>query len=126
MTESLRSDKVAGLITGVFGLVLVVFGGFALVIVAFQRLSMSMTPPGRSVGFEHFDEMMRAVQGAFITYLPFMIVGGLVFGVAGFYIYRGSMVARRIAQTNAVLGFIWVVAYSITSYRIMQTMVDLP
>src|SRR5258707_614475 len=82
---------------------------FGLVIVAFQRLIMSATPPNRPVGFEHFDEMMRAVQGAFITYLPFMIAGGLVFGVAGFYIYRGSLVARRIAQINTVLGFIWVV-----------------
>ena len=127
MKEFLSNDKVAGLITGTCGLAMIVFGAFGLLIVAFQRLMMSAAPPSRPpVGFEHFDEMMQAVQGAFITYLPFMIAGGMVFGIAGFYIYRGSLVARRIAQTNAVLGFIWIIAYSITGYRVMQTMQDLP
>jgi len=69
---------------------------------------------------------MRAVQGLFITYLPFMIAGGIVFGVAGFYVYRGSLVARRIGQINSVLGVVWISAYMAASYRIMQTMVDFP
>lgn len=128
MLDSVRSDKVAGVITGIFGLVLVGFGGFGLMIVAFQRLMMSIptTPGNHPAGFEHFDEMMRAVQDAFITYLPLMIAGGLVFGIAGFYIYRGSQSARRIAQTNAVLGFVWIIAYTIMSYRVTQMMAGPP
>src|SRR5690242_7147028 len=105
MKETFRSDKVAGLITGSFGLALVAFGGFGLVIVAFQRLIMSMTPPNRPADFEQFDEMMRTVQDIFVAYLPFMAAGGLVFCVAGIFIFRGSLVARRIAQINALLGF---------------------
>jgi hypothetical protein len=126
MTEFFRSDKIAGLITGTFGLVMIVFGAFGLVIVAFQRLVMSASPPNQHASFEHFDEMMRAIQGVFISYLPLMIAGGVVFGVAGIYIYRGSLVARRIAQTNAVVGFGWIIAYMIASYRVMQSMHELP
>ncbi len=128
MRQSIRSDKVAGMITGLFGLALAGFGAFGLAIVAMQRAIMSIpkTPHPEPPGFEHFDEMMRAVQDTFITYLPFMIAGGLVYAVAGFYIYRGSRVARRIAQLNIVLGVIWIIAYTITSYHVMQTMTELP
>jgi len=129
MTEVVRSDKVAGVITGVFGLLIAGFGAFGLVIVAFQRLMDQAIPRNTTrnqlPGFEHFDEMMAAVQNTFITYLPFMIAGGLIFGVAGYFIYRGSLAARRIAQINALLGFVWIIAYSIRSYRVLQTMIDL-
>src|ERR1051325_4941181 len=128
MREFFRGDKVAGLITGTLGLAMVVFGAFGLVIVAFQRLMMSKMPPQPKppAGFEHFDEMMRAIQGLFITYLPFMIAGGLVFGVAGLCIYRGSRSARLIAQINTFLSLVWIAAYFIASYQVMQTMKDFP
>ena len=122
MTSFVRSDKVAGLATGTLGLGMVLFGSFALVIVAFQRTMMRSIPPND----DQFGEMMIAVHGVFITYLPFMIAGGLVFAAAGFFIYRGSPAARRIAQVNTVVGVVWIITYSITSYRMIQKMPMLP
>jgi hypothetical protein len=88
-------------------------------------MSLDRTPRKPSPGFEHFDEMMYLIQGAFITYLPFMIAGGIVFAAAGFYIYKGSLLARRIGQVNALLGVVWIAAYSYASLRLMQT-IDMP
>jgi hypothetical protein len=127
MREFLRSDKFAGLTTGTLGVAMAAFGGFGLVIVAFQRwiMSLNRTPRKPSPGFEHFDEMMYSIQGAFITYLPFMIALGVVFAAAGFYVCKGSRLARRIGQINAVLGIVWIAAYSYASLRLMQT-IDMP
>lgn len=122
MMKSLRSDKIAGILTGIFGLCVACFGGFGLAIVAFQRAIMSSVPPGPA----HVEEMMRAVHSTWINFFPFMIAGGVIFGVAGIYVYRGSLIARRISQITAVLGIIWTFAYSIAAYRVMQTMTGLP
>jgi hypothetical protein len=47
-------------------------------------------------------------------------VGGIGFGVSGFHFRRGSLAARRVAQANAIFGYIWVVAYSISCYQTMD------
>ncbi|MBK7394501.1 MAG: hypothetical protein IPI64_14605 [Chloracidobacterium sp.] len=122
MMNSLRSDKVAGILTALVGLCMAGFGAFSLAMVAFKRMMMSSTPPGPA----HFEEMMRAIHTTWITYFPFMIAGGVVFVVTGFYIYRGSPLARRIAQLTAVLGIIWIFAYVIAAQRVIQTMTELP
>ncbi|MBP6211779.1 MAG: hypothetical protein KA447_01980 [Pyrinomonadaceae bacterium] len=122
MMNSLKSNKVAGILTGLFGIAVAGFGAFGLAMVALQRMMMASAPPAPP----HFEAMMRAVHETWITYLPFMIAGGVIFGVAGFYIYRGSSVARRIAQITAVLGIIWIFAYSIAAHRVIQTMTELP
>ncbi|MBK8150629.1 MAG: hypothetical protein IPK58_21125 [Acidobacteria bacterium] len=116
MMNSLKSNKVAGILTGLFGIAVAGFGTFGLAMVALQRMMMASAPPAPP----HFAAMMRAIQDTWITYLPFMIAGGVIFGIAGFFIYRGSSFARRIAQTTAVLGIIWIFAYSIAAHRLFK------
>ncbi|WP_146594782.1 hypothetical protein [Novipirellula galeiformis] len=75
---------------------------------------MPQNPNGASVA-----DAMRAIHGVWFIYLPIMIVGGIVYAVSGFYVRRGSFAARRVAQANAIVGYIWVVAYSISCYQII-------
>src|SRR4051794_39567850 len=62
---------------------------------------------------------MEAVHSVWIIYMPLMLAGGLAFLVAGYRVLYGSELARRIAQVNAVLGYVWLAAYAVSCYRIM-------
>ena len=59
-----------------------------------------------------------AMHGVMLVYLPATIAGGIIFAVAGFFVQRGSLAARRVAQANAIAGYVWVIAYSISCYQI--------
>ena len=109
---SLRTDKVSGVITLVFGIVLIAFATYGLLILAVQRLLMVVTP--------EMAAAVDAIQQIWVIYFPIMIIGGFVYAIAGFYILRGSLVARRIAQANAICGYAWVMAYSIRCYEVMD------
>ena len=109
---SLRTNKVSGVITLVFGIVLIAFATYGLLILAVQRLLMVVTP--------EMGAGVNAIWDIWVVYFPFMILGGLVYAIAGFYILRGSLVARRVAQANAICGYAWVIAYSIRCYEVID------
>ena len=69
---------------------------------------------------DKFLETMQAVHRVWFTYLPIMIAGGVVFAVAGYYLSRGSLTARRIAQANAIAGYVWLAAYIMSCYPLMD------
>jgi hypothetical protein len=116
---ALRTDNVSGIITGVFGVVMAGFAGFGLLIVALQRVMLSAMPP-----FPHDPsgvsvvDAMHAIHGVWFVFFPLMIAGGIVFAVSGFYVRRGSLAARRVAQANAILGYVWLVAYMASCHRV--------
>src|SRR4051812_6422302 len=85
----LRSDKVAGAITGVLGICLAAFASFGLLMVALQRFMFSRMPrmPPDSNGIA-MEDWFQATHGIWMIYMPLMIVGGLVLAVAGFYVWR--------------------------------------
>jgi hypothetical protein len=117
----LRTDKISGLVTLVFGLLMIGFGAFSLAIVGFQRLVITglMQDP-QNADMSRVAEGMKAVHGVWFIYLPLMMLGGLVFVVSGFFLSRGSLTARRIAQINAICGYMWGIAYSMSCYQIMD------
>ena len=39
--------------------------------------------------------------------------------LAGIRIFKGSSTARRVAQVNAVLAYVWLISYALACYRIM-------
>ena len=116
---SLRTDNLSGTITCVFGIVMIGFASFGLIIVALQRVMISAMPPMPQNG-PSVTDMMHAIHGVWFIYFPIMIVGGIIYAVAGFHVRRGSLAARRVAQGNAICGYIWVIAYSISCYQIMD------
>ncbi len=107
-------------------MVMVAFGTFALLMVLAQRILFSTMqpippdPPGIA-----FMKTMDAIHGVWLVYMPLMIAGGLVFAVGGIGLVRGSEIARRIAQANAVLGYVWLIAYGVSCYRIMPLFEEL-
>ena len=111
--HELRTDKISGLVVVCFGMFMIVFGTFALSIILLQSLIFKTMPP-IPVGPDGFDftTTMRKMHALWWTYMPITIAGGLVFAVCGRLIYRGSNAARRIAQFNAVLGYVWGIAYA--------------
>ncbi len=118
---TVRSDKVSGIVTSVFGLLMTAFACFGLLILGFQRMVILGMPQ------EHEDaeaaavmKAMLAIHHVWLIYLPLMIVGGLIFVGAGWWLYRGSQVARRIAQATALGGYVWVAAYTVSCYQIMD------
>ena len=105
---SFRSDKNAGTIICGLGIAMVVLGAFCLGIVGLQRVVIaSMLPIQPGPGTANFMAGMDGLHRICLLYLPVMILGGMVFAVSGFYIRRGSLVARRCAQLNAVCGYVW-------------------
>jgi hypothetical protein len=117
----LRTDKVSGIVTLVFGLMMIAFGSFGLLIVALQRLMIAATMQNpQNADMSRVVEAMKAIHGVWFIYLPLMVAGGLVFAVCGFFLLRGSFAARRIAQANAICGYVWGIAYSISCYQIMD------
>jgi hypothetical protein len=121
---SIRTDKVSGIITCAFGIVMIGFATFGLLIVALSRVLISTMPPipqgPDGASFTQAMHAMHAIHGVWFIYLPLMIAGGIVFAVCGFCVHRGSLAARRVAQANAICGYIWVTAYSISCYQIMD------
>ncbi|MBA3313917.1 MAG: hypothetical protein M3552_01265 [Planctomycetota bacterium] len=118
---SLRSDKVAGAITCVFGIVMIGFASFFLLVMTLQRhLILGMPSLRQSAKGDSVIEAMHAIHGVWFTYLPLTIVGGICFALAGFQIHRGSRPARRVAQATAIGGYIWIIAYAISCYRILD------
>src|SRR5437016_2732415 len=107
---SLRTDKVSGIITCLFGIAMVGFASFGLLIAALQRVLISaMSPLPQSPDARSVVDGMHALHGIWFNYLPIMILGGLVFGGAGFYVTRSSLAARRVAQATAICGYVWVI-----------------
>jgi hypothetical protein len=113
----LRTDKVSGIVTLIFGLLMIGFATFGLTIVGFQRLVMQ---DSQNAEMSRIVESMKAMHGVWFIYLPLMMLGGLVFAVSGFFLSRGSLAARRIAQINAICGYMWGIAYSMSCYQIMD------
>ena len=122
-SNSLRTDKVSGTITCAFGIVMICFASFGLMIVAGQRMMLSAIGPMTEFpeGPSPIDAM-NALHGVWFIYLPIMLVGGIVYAVSGFHVRRGSLVARRVAQANAIVGYLWVVAYSISGYQVSSSL----
>jgi hypothetical protein len=117
----LRTDKVSGIVTLVFGLLMIGFASFGLAIVGFQRLVIAGTMQNpQNADMSRVVEGMTAIHGVWFIYLPLMALGGLVFVVSGIFLSRGSLTARRIAQANAICGYVWGIAYSISCYQIMD------
>lgn len=127
---SLRTDNISGAITCAFGIVMVAFASFGLMIVALQRLILTSMPPiPQNPGAPPFTDMINGIHGVWFVYLPLMIGGGIIYAIAGFHVRRGSLIARRVAQANALAGYIWGIGYLASCYRIMQIMpppLDLP
>jgi hypothetical protein len=117
----LRTDKVSGIVTLIFGLLMIGFATFGLTIVGFQRLVISLLmQDSQNAEMSRIVESMKAMHGVWFIYLPLMMLGGLVFAVSGFFLSRGSLAARRIAQINAICGYMWGIAYSMSCYQIMD------
>ncbi|QDU28347.1 hypothetical protein ETAA8_34470 [Anatilimnocola aggregata] len=123
---SLRSDFASGIITGVFGVLMTLFAGFALLIIALQRAMLGMMPvrPGERHGIDVM-KVADTIHGIWFFYMPLTLVGGLVFAISGYYLYRGSNVARRVAQLNAICGFAWTVAYAISCGQASEIQAEL-
>jgi hypothetical protein len=126
-STSLRTDRNSGIITCIFGGVMIPFGAFGLLMVALQRLMFSTLPPipATDPHGKLFLETMHLIHGAWLIYMPLLIVIGVVFVVAGIQLFRGSQVARRVAQVNAGLCYVWLIAYAVSCYQILPTMLDL-
>jgi hypothetical protein len=100
---------------------MVAFASFGLLLVALQLVIISAMPPmPQNPGRPSFTDMMHAIHGVWFIYLPITIVGGIIYMVAGYYMRRGSNIARRVAQVNAIAGYVWVITYSISCYQIMD------
>lgn len=117
---SLRTDRISGIVTGAFGIVMVGFASFGLLIVALQRAMLGAMPLPENPQGVSVEDAIRAIHGVWFIYFPLMIAGGFVFAVAGFCVVRGSLVARRVAQLNAICGYAWLIAYAISCYQIMD------
>lgn len=118
---TVRSDKVAGIVTSVFGLLMTAFACFGLLILRLQRMVILGMPS------EHEDaeaaavmKAMMAIHHVWFIYLPLMILGGLILVGSGWWLFHGSQVARRIAQATALGGYVWSVAYAVSCYQIMD------
>ena len=112
----LRTDKVSGILTGSFGITMMGFSGFCLLIILLQRAlfaAIGQIPSGPD-GFD-FAATMNALHQVWFTYMPMMFGGGLVFAICGWRSYRGSHAARRVAQANALLGYAWGVFYTLAA-----------
>lgn len=120
---SLRTDRVSGIITWVFGLVMIGFATFGILIIVIQRAMIGAMPPmpmnPNEPGVSVIDAIY-AVHGIWFIFLPLMIAGGIVFAFAGFRLQRGSTAARRLAQANAVCAYVWVIAYLASCIRVME------
>lgn len=121
----LRTDKVSGTITCGFGIVMIVWASLGLVILAIQR-AMLETMPQRNPppGFPAVADIMHAAHGVMYVYLLIAIAGGIVYAVAGFYVRRGSSIARRVAQANALAGYLWIATYLISTNRLASAFME--
>ncbi len=117
----LRTDKVSGTLTGGFGVTMMGFSAFGLLIVVLQCAAIAtMGPiPIRPDGFD-FGAAMNAMHRLWFLYMPLMFAGGLVFAICGWRIYRDSVIARHVAQCNAVLGYLWGIAYTLAAVALMD------
>jgi hypothetical protein len=109
--SDLRRDKTAGMLTGLFGLLMMSFAGLGLLIAETQQLIITQVGLPNDARGIAFKNALAAVHSIWNTYLPLTLAGGAVFAVAGYYLYRGSTVARRVAQFNALAGYVWTIAY---------------
>ncbi len=91
--------------------------------VAFQKVFISLTPElEQTSDGKQFVDRIQAIQHLWLIYLPGLIAGGLSFGIAGIFIIRGSFLARRIAQATAICGYVWLIAYLISGYNVVDSM----
>ncbi|MCE9552504.1 MAG: hypothetical protein K8T91_03880 [Planctomycetes bacterium] len=116
-----RTDKVSGVITCGFGIVMTGFALFGLLIITIQRFVFSMAPR-QGAHSAQFLVSMKAVHSVMFLYLPLLMLGGVVLAVAGFYVVRGSRLARRIAQVTAVCGYVWLGGYVYGCYQVIFTL----
>jgi hypothetical protein len=100
---------------------MIAFAVFGLMIIALQRVLLATMPPiPQNPCDPPFADMLDAAHSVWFVYLPLMFGGGIIYVVAGFLVRRGSHAARRIAQANAIAGYLWVIAYSISCYQIIH------
>jgi hypothetical protein len=117
----MRTDQFSGLFACILGVMMIAFGVFSLLMVGLQRVMLFGLPPipqdARGIAFTKATE---AIHLTWLIYMPLMIVGGLVFAVTGVGVFRGSEIARRVPQVNALLGYIWLAAYAVSCYHVWQ------
>ena len=67
---------------------------------------------------EAFIVAMNAGYSHVFTFGPWMLLGGTILAIAGYYIRLGSSLGRRVAQIVCVLAFVWIFAGLSDGYRI--------
>jgi hypothetical protein len=118
---SLRTYKVSGIVTLLFGIGVIGFSAFGLMIVALQTILVSTMPPiPKSPYSARFLGAMQALHNTWLFFLPLLMIGGITFACAGYYTFRGSIVARRIAQATAICSYIWLVGYSVSCAQVVD------
>jgi hypothetical protein len=124
---SLRTDRNSGILTCICGVLMSVFAAVALLMVALQRLMLTTMPPipTSDARGKLFLQTMHRMHDIWLLYMPLMLAGGVVFAIAGFRLLYGSQLARRVAQINASVGYLWLIAYALSCYQFAPTMLDL-
>jgi hypothetical protein len=118
--DSICTPRNSGIVTCLAGFSMTGFASFALLMILLQRMMFALLPPvPQDRQGILFTTGMNAVHGIWMIYMPLMLAGGVVFIVTGYRLLYGSELARRIAQTNAVLGYFWLAAYAISCYRVL-------
>ena len=119
---SLRTDRVSGILTAVLGLFITASTVASLALIGFQNLLLTRIRemPPTEAGLE-FAETIGVFQDIWRVFMPPLLVGGVVYALSGYLLLRGSQRARRVAQFNTVCGLVWAAAYTVSSYRLMDT-----
>ena len=101
---------------------MVAFGSCALLMVVLQRTILSVIPPiAQDAQDTAFMSAIDAIHGVWAIYMPLMIAGGLMYAITGLCLRYASEFARRLAQINAVLGYVWLAAYAVSCYHLVPT-----
>ena len=114
----IRRDATSGWITVIVGVGAAVFGAVALIFVGIHRefLNTMATHPngpdddfliGANAGYAHV-----------FKFVPWMLLGGIILAIAGYYVRLGSAFWRRVAQLVCVSSFVWLLAVLIDGYHI--------
>jgi hypothetical protein len=124
LLKSLRNDEASGNITCNFGIVLIKFTLFVFLIVGVQRLFFLLPngPAANGPPDIAFKNAIDAIHRVFIMYFPWIMLMGIIFAVAGFYVRKGSLVARRVAQFTALCSYVWIIDYTISCHEIMDVL----
>lgn len=121
----IRTDKISGLITVLFGIALIVFASQGLGIIAIQRIIFTLMHsfPVDADGTAKEQRAFDAVHGVLAVYFPVMFLIGVIFAFTGYRIRTcGSILARRIAQGNTMVACVALAAYLYSCMAIIEDM----